>query len=187
VKQKSKTVLDPIDPRVAQTRTALAGALFALFSRRTYDRIRVSDITRKARVGRATFYAHFTSKDDLLRSELDRVVLPMIIELADDSCLVDCTLLFGHVQQVRDIYRSITGGPWRSVTERIIQDAFEARIGNILSQRSAREDSRADTPGFIPRFVASTLLTLLAWSLEQAVTPTPVELQKNFRALVGRA
>ncbi len=186
-KQNSKSVPGQIDPRVEQTQAAVAEAFVALLSRRTYDRIRVSDITRKARVGRATFYAHFTSKDDLLRSQLVRMVVPSVLELPNDPCLVDCTQLFSHVQQVRDIYRSITSGPSRVITERIVQDAFEARINEIVLQRAARGGIGAQTPAFIPRFVASTLLALVAWSLEQTVTPAPMELQKNFRALVGGA
>jgi hypothetical protein len=43
------------------------------------------------------------------------------------------------------------------------------------------------TPTFAPRFVASTLLTLIAWSLEQPSVLSPDELQEIFRSLVGRA
>jgi AcrR family transcriptional regulator len=186
-KQKSKSVSEPVDPRVEKTRAALTGAFVALVSRRAYDRIRVSDITRKAGIGRATFYAHFSSKDYLLRSELARIVLPMMVELPDEPCLVDCAMLFGHVQHARDIYRSLTAGHSRSVTERIVQEAFEARVADIVSERAARGGIGAKIPAFAPRFVASTVLTLIAWSLEQAVAPTPVELQKTFRALVGGA
>lgn len=42
----------------------------------------------------------------VLRAELARVVLPMFAELPEDCCLVDCTMLFAHVQHARDIYRS---------------------------------------------------------------------------------
>jgi hypothetical protein len=52
---------------------------------------------------------------------------------------------------------------------------------------AARGSASRTTSGFAARFVASTLLTLLAWSLEQAAPPTPAELQITFRLLVGRA
>ena len=172
------------DPRSEKTRVLITTSFIALLSRRSYDRIRVSDITRKARIGRATFYAHFASKDSLLAAELARVVLPMLAELPDDTCLVDCTRLFAHVQHAREVYRSLTGGSTRFVTERIVQDALEARISAILA---ARSDTGPTAPESAPRFVASTLLTLLAWSLEQPLAPTPGALQDTFRALVGRA
>jgi len=185
--QKSKSVPELVDPRVEKTRVALTAAFIGLMSRRTYDRIRVSDITRKAGVGRGTFYAHFSSKDDLLRSELDRVVLPMVVELREAPFLVDCTMLFAHIQHGRAIYRSLTAGASRSLTERIVQDALEHRLAAIVAQRRTCGADEAATPAFAARFVASTLLTLIAWSLEQAVSPAPVELQHTFQALVGGA
>jgi hypothetical protein len=63
------------------------------------------------------------------------------------------------VQHARDIFRSLTGGPAHVVTERIIQDALETRIAAVVA---ARGDVPAMTPTFVPRFVASTLLTLIA-------------------------
>jgi AcrR family transcriptional regulator len=152
--------------------------------RRPYDRIRVSAITRKAAVGRATFYAHFATKDALLRAELVRVVSHTLVDTPNEPCLVECTRLFAHVQHARDIFRSLTGGPAHVVTERIIQDALETRIA---AAATARGDVPTMTPTFAPRFVASTLLTLIAWSLEQPSVPSPDELQEIFRSLVGRA
>jgi len=185
--QKSKSVPELADPRVEKTRAALTAAFVGLLSRRTYDRIRVSDIARKAGVGRATFYARFSSKDGLLRSELDRVVLPMVVELQDEPFLVDCTMLFAHVQHARAIYRSLTAGTSRSLTERIVQDSLEERVAAIFAERRTRGAIGAAAPAFAARFVASTLLTLIAWSLEQAVSPAPAELQQTFQALVGGA
>ena len=79
-KQKSRSVskaaagrngaAQPADIRAVRTRQQINSAFVMLMHRRSYDSMRVSDITRKAGVGRATFYAHFTSKDDLLRSQL---------------------------------------------------------------------------------------------------------------------
>src|SRR5262245_43646956 len=55
------------DRRVHRTRTALFHALIELILERDYDAISVGEIAEKANVGRSTFYAHFTDKDDLLR------------------------------------------------------------------------------------------------------------------------
>jgi AcrR family transcriptional regulator len=181
-KQKSQSVAKMSDPRTEKTQVLITTAFYALLTRRSYDRIRVTDITRRARIGRATFYAHFASKDALLEAELARVVVPMLAECRNDSWLVDCTRFFAHVQQASVVYRSLMGGSTRVVTERIVQDALEARISSILAARNG-----SATPDFAPRFVASTLLTLLAWSLEQPVAPSPSALQETFQSLVGRA
>ena len=182
--QKSRSVGKVVDPRVKKTRASIAGAFTGLLMRRPYDRIRVSAITRKAAVGRATFYAHFASKDALLQAELVRVVSRTLVDTPKEPCLVECTRLFAHVQHAREIFRSLTRGPAHVVTERIIQDALETRIA---AAAAARGDVSARIPTFAPRFVASTLLTLITWSLEQPCALSPGELQEIFRSLVGRA
>jgi AcrR family transcriptional regulator len=182
--QKSRSVAEVVDPRVEKTRASIAAAFAALLMRRPYDRIRVSDIARKAAVGRATFYAHFGSKDALLQAELVRVISHTLVDTPKEPCVVECTRLFAHIQHAHDIFRSMTCGPAHVVTERIIQDALETRIAEAAT---ARGDVPAMTPTFAPRFVASTLLTLIAWSLEQPSVPSPHELQEIFRSLVGRA
>lgn len=182
--QKSRSVAEVVDPRVGKTRASIAAAFAGLLVRRPYDRIRASDITRKAAVGRATFYAHFATKDALLQAELMRVVSHTLVDTPKQPCLVECTRLFAHVQHVRGIFRALTVGPSHVVTERIIQDALETRIAAVAT---ARGDKPGMSPTFVPRFVASTLLTLIAWSLEQSSAPSPDELQEIFRSLVGRA
>jgi AcrR family transcriptional regulator len=186
-KHKSTGVSNVSDPRAERTRASISEAFAHFLNRRPYARIRVSDITRKAGVGRATFYAHYESKDALLKAELARVALPLMRPLPGDPCLVDCTALFAHLQHAREIYRALMAGPARAVTERIIQDALEERIAQIIVRSPPRQSSALDLPTFVPRFAASALLALIAWSLEQAETPAPARLQNAYCSLVGRA
>ena len=184
---KSQGVAQVADPRVERTRARITAAFAHFLMRRPYARIRVSDITRKARVGRATFYAHFASKDALLGAEMRRISVPMIRPPRGRTGLADCTAFFAHLQHARPIYRSLMSGESRVVAERILQDAIEERIAQFLPQPgSAREGSPA-MPAFVSRFASSTLLALVAWSLEQEEPPGPVALQEVFRSLVGPA
>lgn len=48
------------------TRYYIVQALFKLMSEYEYDKINVSDIARKAGVGRATFYRYFKNKEDVI-------------------------------------------------------------------------------------------------------------------------
>ena len=186
-RHKSHRVSQIVDPRTDRTCAALARAFAALLSRRSYARIRVSDIVRKAGIGRATFYAHFESKEALLRSEIERVVLPMLVELPTDPCIFDCTRLFAHVQQAREIYRSLMAEPGHSAAEHIVQKTLEAHIARRLTSRTLSKAGLADRAGFVARFVASTILTVVAWSLEQTEPPPAAQLQQAYRGLVGRA
>ena len=57
-----------VDPRIRRTRLMLERSLEELLSREDLDSISISDIADAATVNRATFYAHFVDKFDLLSS-----------------------------------------------------------------------------------------------------------------------
>ena len=59
-----------LDPRAKRTRLALQQALGEMLTERSLASVTVADITHRAGVNRATFYAHFQDKDDLLESTL---------------------------------------------------------------------------------------------------------------------
>lgn len=71
------------DPRVLRTRRLLEDALLSFASERPYTSVTVKDIAARAMVNRATFYAHFADKDDLLkcllRSQLDRALSERLV------------------------------------------------------------------------------------------------------------
>jgi AcrR family transcriptional regulator len=55
-----------LDPRIKRTRQLLQQALLELMAERNFQSITVQDIAEKATVNRATFYAHYEDKFDLL-------------------------------------------------------------------------------------------------------------------------
>src|ERR1700681_2218227 len=62
-----------IDRRISRTRAMLQHALNSLILKKGYDAITIQDICDAANVGRSTFYAHYTSKDDLKRKGFERL------------------------------------------------------------------------------------------------------------------
>jgi AcrR family transcriptional regulator len=52
--------------RVTHTKESLAGAFIELVSVKDFEKITIADITQRAKVNRATFYAHFNDKYELL-------------------------------------------------------------------------------------------------------------------------
>ncbi len=62
-----------IDPRVKRTRVLIESAFEALLSEKGFPSITVQDITERAEINRATFYAHFTDKFALLESYIQKV------------------------------------------------------------------------------------------------------------------
>jgi AcrR family transcriptional regulator len=57
---------EKVDPRVLRTRKLLIDAFVSLQAEKVFDDITIQDIATRATVNRATFYAHFQDKYDLL-------------------------------------------------------------------------------------------------------------------------
>src|SRR4051812_43769240 len=66
------------DRRSERTRQLIGTALIEVMLAKGYDEITVQDILDRANVGRSTFYAHFLDKEDLLVSQLTRVLDELI-------------------------------------------------------------------------------------------------------------
>lgn len=70
-------IINESDPRVKRTRELITNAFISVVSKKGFDSITVKDITSAAPINRATFYAHFTDKYNLL----DTLVVERFIEI----------------------------------------------------------------------------------------------------------
>ena len=74
-----------MDRRQKKSREAIFKAFTELLSEKNVNQITVGDIIERADVGRATFYAHFETKDFLLK-ELCSELFCHIFDTASDNC-----------------------------------------------------------------------------------------------------
>jgi AcrR family transcriptional regulator len=174
-KHKSESVSDRADARALRSRARIDAAFVEILHGRSYASIRVSDIAKKAKIGRATFYAHFDSKDALLRSQFSRRVEPMILLRAADPCPFDCTALFEHILSARRIYRSLAGA-------RVVRECFEVRLLALLNESPLRFAIPAPALAFL---LASSLTSFLEWRVAHESDDTAGRMQASWSALVG--
>ncbi len=73
-----------MDRRQKKTREAIFKAFCELLSKQKYQQITVSEIIERANIGRATFYAHFETKDFLLK-ELCEELFCHIFDATDEG------------------------------------------------------------------------------------------------------
>lgn len=171
-----------------RTRKQLDAAFVELLQRRSYGNIRVSDITRKAGVGRATFYAHYASKDELLQSQFRRIVAPMLAATPNEACPLNAIHFFAHVTAAPRIYKALMG-PEAGKAPRVLRECIEERVSQSLgAKEEIRRESAASLGGsnrLLARFVASSLLTVIECAIEGGASRSPDSLQLTFSKLVG--
>lgn len=118
------------DQRAKRSKKALQQGLLALIGEMPFADITVDDIAGRAGVGRATFYRHYATKDELIAQiasdEIERLVdltLPLL-SMADTR--VSCLALCRHVDQHRGLWVTLlTGGASGVMRETFIRLAKE--------------------------------------------------------------
>ena len=179
-----------IDRRVARTRHALYEALVRLIRDRDYEAISVEQILEEANVGRSTFYAHFTSKDDLLRASLERLKALLVAtrdkhaaalkDGAAEEVWDPSRALFEHVAEFTDIRLALAGGRGGAV----LHEALNEVLADVL-----RQSLPAQTAGGVPRDLAirhivATFNTILDWWVRRQRHVEPAEADRIFKLLL---
>lgn len=156
----------PADPRAARTRQGILAAVARLHSRDAGD-ISVTDIVREAKISRSSFYAHFSSLDDLavalLRQEFASITVPSS-NVADPASELreSYSQLVQHFSQRESIYSYALGLP---LSRRAFDDVIAAYAEQVLASFDEPE-SEADAirARLAATYVAGGTVSLLsAW------------------------
>ncbi|MBA3823843.1 MAG: TetR/AcrR family transcriptional regulator [Ktedonobacterales bacterium] len=174
------------DRRSQRTHQLLAAALVDLLHERRYGELTVQDILDRANVGRTTFYAHYWDKDDLLASEMERVIALLCNHIAPsngaDGLPLPSLAMFRHVAESAALIRALTSGQamaliWTTVQsclrEEFIQH-FHQRLSSPVDEMALRVTAQA---------VVGTFITLLQWWVEQEMPLSPETMDAYFQRL----
>jgi AcrR family transcriptional regulator len=185
------------DRRVRRTRRLLREALLELILEKGYDRLTVQDVLDRADVGRATFYAHFHDKDDLLVSGAEDLRESLRQKMAGflagrgeaESDDFDVTrVLFEHAAAHRRLYRALVGKRVGGVIHKHAQQDLSALFREHLEEAvAARQLTPALPVEVVVQYVVSGLLALLTWWLDNDLPYTAEEMNHMFQRLTHNA
>jgi AcrR family transcriptional regulator len=161
-----------VDRRIERTQQLLHGALMSLVQEKGFEAVTVQEIIDRANVGRATFYSHFDSKDDLLASGIER--LRSTLKERQRQALVagvpgDARLfafsheLFVHADEHRTVFRAMVGKRSGAVVQQLLHkmlvDLVREEVKQVMGARAAD-----GTPlEAIAQFIGGGLFGLLIW------------------------
>jgi len=84
-----KKIINENDPRVIKTRRLLLDSFVVLVRKKDFTSISVKDITDSAQVNRATFYAHFQDKYDILEYMVIDTFMNLISKRIDIEAILN--------------------------------------------------------------------------------------------------
>ena len=188
-----------IDRRVGRTTKTLHHALISLILKKNYEAITIQEICDAANVGRSTFYAHYTSKDDLHRRGIENLRKV----LADGRCdapvdqgdirgrsirgrsLSFSRTLFEHAQDRKELFRALAGSRGGVVAlatiRRIISDAVRDELAETAEKNSTDSIPRE----LIVQFVVGAYMAVLTWWLDKGAKLPPAKIDAMFRRLAS--
>ena len=178
------------DKRVRKTQEALRDALLHLIVERGYEKTSVQDILDRAGVGRATFYLHYRSKEDLLRRSLDRLRELLIKECRSATSsstksriqLPFSLAFFRHVDSHRKLYRAVVGRESGFIVDRQMRRLL---VELVRDEITSSDQAKAKQPwaDMVSQYVVGALMSMVTWWLDFNVKLSAEEIDKTFRQM----
>lgn len=171
----------PPDRRVQRSRDVLLDALRALLMERGYEQLTVQNIIDRAGVGRATFYAHFESKDDLLASSVGRL-RDMLLRAGapfERGQFGFSLPFFVHLHGHRAIYVLTICRDSEITVERYIRDMLRHLVQREVTSRAQPTDVEL----LAIEYVVGALWSSIVWWMDTGSALTPDEVDGRFRQL----
>lgn len=181
-------------PASAENQDGYFSAFTSLLAEKSYSKITVQEIIDAANVGRTTFYAHFETKDDLLK-ELCEELFGHIIGSA-----MDCTHTHGlysdgsapesvfchllqHLQENDRNIIALLSCESSAMFLRFFKDSLNELVRSqfINQNRKANTDIPED---FLINHFSGSFVEMVLWWIRGHRKQTPEDLDRYFRAVI---
>jgi AcrR family transcriptional regulator len=181
-----------LDRRIPRTRAMLQHALNSLIPKKGYEAITIKDICEAANVGRSTFYAHYTSKDDLKRSGfeplrkllIDRQRQALLTARDDRSRSLGFSLtMFEHARDHRSHYRALVGSRGGTVSLGSIRKILSDLVRDELAATADKSSTDVIPRELVVQYVVGAYMAVMTWWLDGGAKLPPQRMDAMFRRL----
>ena len=175
------------DRRAQRTQHNLTHAMVDLIQEKRFDDITVQNVIERANVGRATFYSHFTGKEDLLQSKWEKF-LDFCAQQIDwgqvgKDSFIPVLFLFGHLKDVQPFYLGLVRS---RKTDSLFKNGTEYLSGKIAEGLKANLKRAPSIPiPILSNYLATELFALLKWWLDERMPFSPERMDQIFHELVN--
>ena len=181
-----------MDRRQQKTRKAIFDALSILLETRRFENITVQEIIDAANVGRSTFYAHFDTKDDLLKVMCTDIFhhifnseLPQELEAEFSYGTQNLELKLGHIlyhlKESKRNLKGILGGESGELFLYFLKQYLYELFSRYI------EEFHPDVPKpFLLNYLASSFAETIKWWMIEDTKHSPEEVAHFFMLMIGK-
>jgi len=142
----------------------------ALIQEKGFEALSVQDIIDRANVGRATFYAHFDSKEDLLASGIENLRESLkerqrqgrLAAGSDERVFAFSRELFTHANEHRTVFRAMVGKRSGAVVQQLLQKMLVDLVRDEVKTTWAGVENDSPVEA-VSQFIGGGLFGLLLW------------------------
>ena len=180
-----------MERRRKKTRQAILAAFQELLAQKRYENIIVQDIIEAADVGRSTFYAHFETKDMLLRAMCEDMFAHVLENVADegshdfshdrDNPAVIISHMLYHMQDQQKNIRSLLTCESRDIFLRYFREKLSETLtarGHALLRGHVLPDD------FLINHITGSFMLMVEWWMQGGCVRTPEEMAEMYAALI---
>ncbi len=177
-----------MDRRQKKTREAIFEAFTTLLSEKNYNQISVQDIIDTANVGRTTFYAHFESKDYLLK-EFCEDLFDHMIETAhghytdahrETGGSIFLHLLL-HIQENNQNIATLLSSPNNDIFMRYFTNGLKQIILSQYEQSGLIKNSGLPQD-YLVNHISSSFVATVYWWISRKMKESPQTIEHYFEA-----
>ena len=181
-----------MDRRQRKTREAIFHAFTRLLAQKDFNQITVGEIIEEADIGRATFYAHFETKDYLLKAFCEELFCHIFdTELGQGHRhIFDCDgadsvflHLFQHLQKNDNNILALLASRNNELFLRYFRSNLEALVEEHLALFESKRDEKIPLP-FWENHIVSTFVETIRWWINNGMKESPEILTDYFLKVV---
>lgn len=181
-----------MDRRQRKSREAIFRAFTQLLTEKSLSHITVGEIIDRADVGRATFYAHFETKDYLLKALCEDLFCHLFDAMEDrheHRHIFECEVTGSAVEHLcyhlqnndHQLLQLLTGQ-----NREVFLPYFHAGISNLVSKQLHAFEKPAHLPEDLwLDHISGTLIRILLWWIDHGWKQTPKEISDWFGETVN--
>ena len=183
-----------IDRRQQKTRQAIFVAFGKLLETKTYNKITVQEIIDEANIGRSTFYAHFETKDDLLRVLCEELFSHIMSsykgEESKQSLFADChnpVSVFDHLLRHLEENDKNIINLLNCESSEIFLRYFKDSLNNLIREQfinHARHVNQDLPEDFLINHISGSFVEMVLWWIKGGMKQSSETLDKYFRAVI---